>query len=408
MTDTTTAGTDQAPGGVPTARISPFDPSPELARLRETRPVSRMTFPDGHLGWLVTSHAGVRAVLADNRFSSRADLARAPIAGPRLDQRLPEIPPGLFNRMDEPEHTKYRRLLTGQFTVRRMNQLVPRIERITEEHLDAIENAGPPADLVETFARPIPSLVICELLGVPYTDREEFQRDSAVLFNLSSKPEDAMNAWMSLRRFLGALVRAKQVAPDDDLLSGLVAGGELTEEELITIGMVLLIAGHETTAKMLALGTFALLRHPDQLVLLRADPTLINGAVEELMRYLTIIHIGPVRTALEDVELDGHLVKAGDSVALSLPAADRDPAKFTDPDRLDVTRSAQGHVGFGHGIHQCLGQQLARIEMRVGYSALFRRFPTLCLAIPAEEVPMGTDMAIYGVHRLPVTWEVNQ
>jgi len=393
------------PVGIPVSRSDPFAPADELGRLRAHRPISRMTFPDGHLGWLVTSHSAVRAVLSDTRFSSRAEIARSPIATPRGQRPIEEIPPGLFTRMDPPEHTRIRRLLTGEFTVRRMQQLVPRIEQIAEEHLDAMRRQGPPVDLVTAFARPIPSLVICELLGVPYEDRDRFQRDSTVLLDLSASQEDVRAAFTSLQEYLGELVRAKRAEPTDDLLGGLAAGDGLTEAELTTVALTLLVAGHETTANMLSLGPFALLRHPDVLATLRADESLMDGAVEELLRYLSIIHIGPVRTAVEDVELEGHLIKSGDSVVVSLPSANRDAGHFENPDTLDVTRQVHGHVAFGHGVHQCLGQQLARMEMRVGLAALLRRFPTLRLAVPADDVPLGTNAAIYGVLRLPVTWE---
>jgi cytochrome P450 len=211
---------------------------------------------------------------------------------------------------------------------------------------------------------------------------------------------------VSLQTFLHGLVLRKRDTPNDDLLSGLISGGELTDEELTNIAVLLLAAGHETTANMLGIGTYTLLKNPGQLAALRADPALVESTVEELLRYLTIVHIGPPRTALEDVEVGGELVRAGESVALSLSAANRDPERFDHPDVLDIARPAagHGHLSFGHGIHQCLGQQLARIEMRIAYTALFQRFPTLRVAIPDEDVRMRTNMAIYGVHSLPVAW----
>ena len=394
------------PTELPTKRSSPFDPPEELARLREEQSVRRLHYPDGHLGWLVTGLADARAVLSDPRFSARGDIRHSPIDDKGRNQFRRTVPPGFFVVMDPPDHTRYRRLLTGQFTVRRMNQLAPRIEQITEQHLDAMERGGPPADLVEAFALPIPSLVICELLGVPYDDRDGFQQDSRTLVSLTATPEETEAALLSLQRYMYALVQRKRAEPTDDLLTGLVQGGELNDEDLAGIGVLLLLAGHETTANMLALGTFTLLRKPDQLALLRADPALMDGAVEELMRYLTILQYGVGRVAKEDLEIGGQLISAGETVTVSLPAANRDPDRFEGGEVLDVTRVAAGHLGFGHGIHQCLGQQLARIEMRIGYAALLRRFPTLRLAMPPEEVPLRTDMAIYGVYRLPVTWEV--
>jgi cytochrome P450 len=202
------------------------------------------------------------------------------------------------------------------------------------------------------------------------------------------------------------LVRAKRRQPAEDLLSGLIHGdGGLTDDELVNIGNLLLIAGHETTANMLGLGTLTLLQHPGQLAALRADPTLFTGAVEELLRYLSIIQFGLLRVATEDVEVGGRRILAGDPVVVAVMTADRDPARFADPDTLDVTRGYSPHLAFGHGVHQCLGQQLARVELKVGLRALLERFPTLRLAVPPEQVRMRDDMAIYGVHELPVTWD---
>ncbi|RZQ64583.1 cytochrome P450 [Amycolatopsis suaedae] len=391
---------------LPMTRPNPFDPPAELTRLRRSQPISRMAYPDGHTGWLVTTHALARAVLADPRFSARSELTHRPLFENELQARAPEpAPPGMFLTMDPPDHTRYRRLLTGQFTVRRMRQLTARIEQVTTGHLDAMEQHGPPVDLVDAFARPIPAMVICELLGVPYADRQRFQRDVTTLMDTWSTVEQAMAAITDIGAYLAELVAAKHAAPTDDLLSGLAGGGELTDEELTNIAFLLLGAGLDTTTHMLALGTFALLSHPGQLAVLREsdDPAVTERAVEELLRYLSIV-MATVRTATEDVELDGQLVRAGESVTISLAAANRDEERFADPGTLDLRRSAAGHVAFGHGIHQCLGQQLARIEMQVAYPALARRFPALHLAIDPEEVPVKHNVLIHGVHELPVGW----
>ncbi|QFZ17336.1 cytochrome P450 [Saccharothrix syringae] len=390
---------------LPTERSSPFDPPRELGVLRETEPITRLQFPDGHVGWLVTGYDLAREVHADRRFSSRTELHH--VIRPAGGDTIPELPPaepGMFIGMDAPDHTRYRKLLTGQFTVRRMNQLIPRIEQIVADHLAGLREHGSPVDLVAHFALPVPSLVICELLGVPYEDRAAFQRDTGEALRLDRTFQEIRAAFERVQAFVGDLVARKVAEPGDDMLSGLIATGELTAAEVTNMGMLLLIAGHETTANMLGLGTFLLLTRPDQLAALRADPGLVDNAVEELLRYLTIIHFGTTRTALEDVEVGGALVRAGDTVSISVAAANRDPGRFERPDEFDIRRSATGHLGFGHGVHQCLGQQLARIEMRVGYSALFREFPDLRLAVPPAEVRMRTDMAIYGVHELPVAF----
>ncbi|MDX3105913.1 cytochrome P450 [Nonomuraea angiospora] len=382
------------------APACPFDPAPEVTALRAEQPIARLAAPEGAPGvWLVTGYGLVRQILADPRFSSRYETQYYPQMG-----YLPPAPIGDLTGMDAPQHTRFRKLLAGKFTVRRMNLLTERVTEITRERLDAMERQGPPADLVEVFAQPVSALMICELLGVPYEDREQFQTATRALSD-DPEPEAQYAAFIELGKYLGTLAIAKRANPTDDLLGDLATGSDLTDEELGGVAAFLLGAGLDTTANMLALGTFALLRDPAQLAVLRDDPDLAAGAVEELLRHLSIAATG-MRGVLEDVELGGKQLKAGDTVLIALNAANRDPAKFTDPDVLDLRRPATGHLAFGHGIHQCLGQQLARVEMRVAFPALLTRFPTLRLAVPADEVPLRTDPAqIYGVRSLPVTWD---
>jgi cytochrome P450 len=396
------------PHGLPMDRdAGPFDPPRQIARLREARPVSPMAFPDGHEGWLVTGYDAVRQVMADARFSSRQDIGvlHVPYETPGMPAATEPSPqvPGLFIAMDPPDHTRLRRKLTGAFTVKRMKQLEEHIIDIAERQLDEMARLTPPVDLVKEFALPVPSLVICALLGVPYADRETFQVNSAKFLEKDVTLEDKMAAYGALTTYLAELVTGKRAAPDEDILSDLARDDDLTIEELTGIAFLLLFAGHETTANMLALGTFALLEHPEQLAELRADPDLLPDAVEELMRYLSVVDI-LFRYATEDIELGGETIPEGSTVVVSLLAANHDPQRFDNSDTLDLHRKARGHLSFGHGVHQCLGQQLARIEMRAGFEGLLRRFPTLKLAIPAGEVRLKTDMNIYGVHELPVTW----
>ncbi|WP_201304890.1 cytochrome P450 [Streptomyces sp. GS7] len=384
----------------------PFDPPAELAHLREEQPLRRMRYPDGHLGWLATGHSVARAIAADTRFSSRYELMHLPFPGAE-GVTLPPAPVGDLTGIDAPEHTRYRRLLMGKFTVRRMRELTTRVEEITAEHLDAMERRRATADsvdLVEAYAHPVPALMICELLGVPYADRDSFQHHARAATATDGSVDDQYAALAALQEFVRGLVVAKRAEPTDDLLSDLTTT-DLTDDELSGVGSFLLGAGLDTTSNMIGLGTFALLTNPEQAAALRADPGLADQAVEELMRYLTIAHTG-LRAALEDVEVDGQLIRAGESVTLAIQAANRDPRRFPDPDTLDLHRKATGHLAFGHGIHQCLGQQLARVEMRVAFPALFTRFPTLRLAVPPEEVPLRTDITLHGVQRLPVTWDV--
>jgi cytochrome P450 len=376
---------------LPTTRENPFDPPAALAA---APPISRLRYPDGSLGWLVTDYEAARFVLSDPRFSSRLDLTRSPIR-----EVTPTTVPGAFLFMDPPDHTRYRKLLTGQFTLRRTRALEPRITEITEDRLDALASAGQPADLMRLFAQPLASLVICELLGVPYSAHERFEHAAHRMTDPALPEAERDEAGGEVFGLLASVVAEKRVTPGDDLLSGLLS---LSDEEIMGIGVMLLVAGHETTANMLGLGTFALLRHPDQLAMLRADPALVDGAVEELLRHLSIVQYEMNRAALEDVEVAGQLVAKGEPVLVSIPVANRDPVRFPDPDRLDVTRSTSGHLAFGHGVHQCLGQQLARIELKIGFSALLSRFPDLRLA--SEEIPLRTGRGIYGVDALPVMW----
>ncbi|MEV3860540.1 cytochrome P450 [Streptomyces sp. NPDC050095] len=385
----------------------PFDPPRDLTRLREARPVSPLVFPDGHEGWLVTGHAEARRLLADTRFSSRQDLGVL-----HMPYELPGMPaptepqpqvPGLFITMDPPDHTRLRRMLTGAFTVKRMKELEGHINDIAEQQLARMAQLTPPVDLVKEFALPVPVLVICELLGIPYEDRTSFQADAATFMEKDVVLEEKIAAYTGLTTYLADLVARKRAEPGEDILSDLARRDDLTPDELTGVAFLLLIAGHETTANMLGLGAFALLENPEQAAALRAEPELMPDAVEELMRYLAVADIF-FRYATEDIELGDETIGKGSTVVVSLLATGHDGRRFENPDTLDVHRRARGHLAFGHGVHQCLGQQLARIEMRAAFAGLLRRFPTLRLAVPAAEVRLRTDMNVYGVHALPVTW----
>ncbi|MCE7010945.1 cytochrome P450 [Kibdelosporangium philippinense] len=380
----------------------PFKLMPELIRIREERPLTPMIFPDGHEGWLATGYDEVRAVLRHPRFSNRYELQHVPIPG--FTETPPPAQPGDMLGLDAPEHTRYRKLLTGKFTPRRMRLLTEQVEAYTAERLDAMEREGPTVDLMEVYARPIPALMICELLGVPYDDREHFQRlIDAMVFREGMSMADLSATWAETQQYIRALLAAKRKSPTDDVFSELTSS-DLDDDELSGLGAFLLGAGMHTTSAVIGMGTFALLIHPDQFAALRDEPELTAGAIEELLRY-TGIGPGAVRTALEDVEIEGVPIKAGQTVTMSMDAANRDPRRFADrPDELDLRRNASGHLTFIHGVHQCLGQHLARVELRTALPSLVRRFPTLRLAIPVQEVPMRTDGNIYDVTRLPVTW----
>ncbi|HEY8982049.1 MAG TPA: cytochrome P450, partial [Streptomyces sp.] len=367
------------------------------------RPLDRITLWGDLHPWLVTRYDDARAVLSDPRFSSENFRPGYPGIQPTTPPRTP----GQLTSMDPPDHTRLRRMLIPEFTFRRIEQLRPTIARLTSEMLDGLEAQGRSADLVEHFTLPLPLLVICELLGVPYADREFIQKHAAAFATVSAGPQAMRAGWGALFGYLQELVAAKAETPSDDLMSRLaterVATGEASAAEAAGVLVQLLIAGHETTANMLSLGTIALLRHPEQLAALRADDSLVPGAVEELLRYLTIVHIGLRRIATEDVEVGGVTIKAGEGVVVALQAANRDPGAFNNPDTLDITREADRHLAFGHGLHHCLGQSLARAELQIALPMLFERLPGLRLAKEPEEFAFE-GRAVHGVERLPVMW----
>ncbi|WP_369201227.1 cytochrome P450 [Streptomyces sp. PU-14G] len=386
-------------------RPNAADPPEILRELRDEDPLRPMTFAEGRSGWLATGYSAVRAVLADSRFSAKQELMVLPVDAPGAAKGVP-AEPGAFIRMDPPDHTKYRSNLIAEFTVRRMNQLEPRIVKVTNEALDAMEAAGPPVDLIQAFALPIPSLVMCDVFGVPAEGRADFEHSMAVTDSFESTREEVQAAFAKMSSYFPPLIESKRKNPTDDIFSGIVNGSEFTVEELTNIGLTLFVGGFESTTHMIGLGVYSLLTNPEQGAALRADLGLVDGAVEELLRYLSIVHRGPIRVALEDVELEGRLIKKGEPVMMSFPAANRDPHKYESPESLDITRTARGHLAFGHGVHQCIGQQLARVEMRIAFAALFERFPGLRLAVEPGEVPLKNQLfsTIHGLQKLPVAW----
>jgi cytochrome P450 len=385
-----------------------FDPTPELSELRDRKGIAQIRTPFGAEAWLVTRFADVREVLGDAERFSNARLStsgrRPPGLPPMSDEELGRLRAGNLLSFDPPEHTRLRRMLTPEFTVRRMRRLEPRIQEIVDQHLDAMERHGPPADLVRDFALPVPSLVICELLGVPYADRAEFQERSSRQLDLSRPVEERFRLGKESRAYMAALVARAQADPGEDMIGMLVRdhGDDLSTDELVGIASLLLIAGHETTANMLGLGTLALLRHPEQLAAVRDEPDRVDAAVEELLRWLSIVHSGTAKVTTTEVEIAGQRIGAGEVVVCALPAANRDPALRDDADRLDVTRGAVGHVAFGHGVHHCLGAPLARMEMRIAFPALLQRFPGLRTV--SDDVEFRSFHVIYGLTSLPVAW----
>jgi len=389
-------------------RRDAFNPTPELRKIRETDGVRTVTNAFGMTVFLVTRHEDIKDVLSDHqRFSNTRPPGFVLPGAPSVpEEEQTSARAGNLLGLDPPEHQRLRRMLTAEFTIRRMKRLEPRIVEIVEAQLDAMEKAGPPADLVASFALPIPSLVICELLGVPYDDRDDFQRRSARQLDLSIPMAERLKLVRRGREYMGSLVERARQQPGEDILGMLVRehGTELTDDELIGVAGLLLLAGHETTSNMLGLGTLALLRHPDQLAAVRDDPGAIGPAVEEMLRWLSIVHSAIPRITTTDVEVAGVPIPAGQLVFVSLPSGNRDPDFIDSPEVLDIRRGAPGHLAFGHGVHHCLGAPLARMEMRIAFPALLRRFPTLELAEDFEDVAFRSFHFIYGLRSLEVTW----
>ncbi|MEU4658232.1 cytochrome P450 [Streptomyces sp. NPDC023723] len=395
------------PVAFPQDRTCPYRPPAGYDRLRAARPLARVTLYDGRPAWLVTGHATARRLLADQRLSTDRTRPGFPATSARLAGTAARR--SALLGVDDPEHRAQRHQVLPEFTLRRAADLRPRIQRIVDEHLDALTAQGPPADLVSAFALPVPSRVICALLGVPYADHDFFQEQSRRLLR-GPTAADALAARDRLAKYLGDLVDLMARRPADaggtGLLHALVhrPGRDAPgRDDLVALAIILLVAGHETTADMISLGTYTLLRHPERLAELRADPALLPGAVEELMRTLAITD-GLLRLAVADIETDGETIRAGDGVVFALSLINRDPALRPDPDSLDWHRPARLHLSFGSGIHQCLGQHLARAELEIALGTLVRRFPALRLAAPAARLRWKPGDTIQGMLELPVAW----
>ncbi|MEV7470017.1 cytochrome P450 [Streptomyces kronopolitis] len=395
---------------IPYKRTCPFDPAAEYAQLREEDPISPVAFelsPREKDGWLITRHDHIRQIMTDARFSHRSELLALVHSPPfPVEEYAPEpSAPGNFVRMDAPQHTRYRRLLTGFFTVRKIQQYEPTLERIIDGVLDEMAEMEPPVDLVKVFAEKIPARSTCSIMGVSESDLIALAEHFSVIMRIDYTLEEFIHHNTELNATLERMMAERFAGePGDDLLGQLIATGELTEQEMFNIAWIAIGGALDTTPNMFALGTFALLEHPEQLAKVRERPELMENTVEELLRYLTISHFGASRVALEDVEVGGRTIKAGQTVVLSLPSANRDPRYFENADEFDIDRPSRRHLAFGFGIHQCLGQHLARASLRIGFQKLFDRFPDLRLAVPAEQVPLRETAMHYGVFELPVTW----
>ena len=394
----------------PMHRTSPLTIAPEYDELRTREPIAKVAMPTGELVWLVTSYDYVRQILADPRVSA--------------DRRQPHFPifPGVPNRkllvenfrggllgMDPPEHTVHRRLLMGEFTVKRVRAMRPRIQELVDECVTRMLREGGPADLVQALSYPVPAHVVTDMLGMPYADRETVDRCTKLTLNPAAGDDERSAAGAELRALFAAWVARKEQDLGDDLLSRVIIryreAGQYDRRQMAGMAGALLSGGHETTANMISLGAMALLRHPDQLAQLRDDPSRMPAAVEEFLRFFSpLSEFAGYRVALADIEIGGVLIRAGDGLIALGSAANRDGAVYDRPDELDVGRDAHNHVAFGYGMHQCLGQNLARLELEIALATLFRRIPGLRLAVPPAELRFKDHATIYGLYDLPVTW----
>lgn len=414
MSDTLTGSPTEAISDVPDypmgrAAGCPFAPPPEVMALSEARPLSRVRIWDGSTPWLITGYEEVRTLFSDSRVSVDDRRPGFPHWNEGMLSTVHKRPRSVFTA-DGEEHTRFRRMLSKPFTFKRVEGLRSAIQQITDDHIDEMLAGPQPGDIVTALALPVPSLVISQLLGVPYEDAEMFQHHANVGLARYAAAEDTMKGAMSLHKYLAQLVEAKMKNPAEDAVSDLaerVTAGELSVKEAAQLGTGMLIAGHETTANMIGLGVLALLQNPEQAAVLREtdDAKVVANAVEELLRYLSIIQNGQRRVAAEDIEIAGEVIRAGEGIIIDLAPANWDAKEFAEPDRLYLHRSGAGqHVAFGYGRHQCVGQQLARAELQIVFHTLFRRIPTLELAVPIDDIPFKHDRLAYGVYELPVTW----
>lgn len=385
-------------------RGCPFAEPGGYQEIRKNGPVSKVRLGSGMEAWAVSSQAEARAMMLSDAFS----VDRRNPGYPRL---VPGAPAEVGFRasigdMDPPEHTRARRAIGGEFTQRKAEAMRPRIQRMVDESIDAMLAGPRPADLVTALALPVPAVLICELLGVPAEDRVTFQANSAAMIDLRTPPAERMAAIGALLRYLDELVTAKENDPADDLISrqaGKAAGGA-GHQSLVELALTLLVAGHESTANMISLAVVALLEHPGQLRALQSEPGRVPAAVEELLRYCSVLNPVSYRVVKEDTTLGGVRLSAGEGVVALGTSVNRDPAVFADPGRLDIGRSDGRHLAFGYGPHMCIGQHLARLELCIVLETLFRRVPGLRLAVPVDELPFKAEAIAYGLTALPVTW----
>jgi cytochrome P450 len=390
-------------------RTCPFDPPAEYATLRAEQPVTQVRVPDGQVAWLVTRYADVRRLLTDPRVSADRRHPNMPLTEevtPQTRQNIAAVGRSLIG-LDQPEHGPRRKMLITEFTLRRMHALRPHIQETVDHAIDEMLAGPRPTDLVTALALQVPTRTLCELLGLSYEARALIERSATAQLRRGVSAEERQSTSAELRAYVDQVIAEKEAEPTDDLLGRLILRNRQTRlydhDLLVGLTMLLLVAGHETTASMIALGVTGLLAHPEQLAKIMADPAAIPGAVEELLRYFTVVDALP-RIATADINVGGVTIPAGDGLLFSFTAANWDEEMFPDAGVLDTERAARKHMAFGYGIHQCIGQNLARAELEIVFSTLFTRVPTLQLATSLDELPFKRDSNIYGMDHLPVTW----
>ncbi|MFC8346493.1 cytochrome P450 [Streptomyces sp. NPDC057280] len=391
----------------PIQRTCPFAIPPVYTKFREEAPVSQVVLPDGGKAWLVTKYEDVRAVMSNPRLSSDRRKKDFPVVVPGQNAALAKHAPFMII-LDGAEHAAARRPVISEFSVRRVAAMKPRIQEIVDHFIDEMLKLPRPVDLNQVFSLPVPSLVVSEILGMPYEGHEYFMELAEVLLRRTTDEQGRIDISVRLRAYMDKLVEEKIANPGDDLLSRQIElqrqNGGIDRPQLASLCLLVLLAGHETTANMINLGVFSMLTRPELLAEIKADPAKTPKAVDELLRFYTIPDFGAHRLAMDDVEIGGVLIRKGEAVIASTFAANRDPAVFDDPEELDFSRDSRHHVAFGYGPHQCLGQNLGRVELQVVFDTLFRRLPDLRLAVPAEELNFKSDALVYGLYELPVTW----
>lgn len=394
----------------PRDKATPLAPPHQYATLREQAPVVQVPLWDGSLAWLVTDMEHFREVMTSPHFSASPLTPGFPFVSPSRAAQSKSYQ--TFITMDPPEHGQYRRTLTKEFMAKRMQELRPLVQRSLDQLLDEMANKGGPADFIASVALPLPSLVISLMLGVPYADHDKLQKWSGDRMDLSIAPEALTQSAKSMSEYIDALLREKERDPGDgsDLLRRMaiewINPGKLSHADAVQMATLLYLAGHETTANQIGLGLLSLFQHPEQRKALMEDASLIRGAVEEMLRFHSITHMNSNRVATQDVVIGGQLIRKGEGVLALLHSANHDPVAFPDPERFDIRRDMkdQSHVAFSFGIHQCLGQPLARLELQVVFETLFTRFPDLRLAVPEAALQYKEKSFVYGLKALPVIW----